>query len=91
MSLHVLNGVDAVVIERVSGPFVTRNPHVHQYLIDAHVQGRPVLHEQYETVNMWQATLCQQYTGKPVSVVWRRSPYGKNLLSVALVAREQHV
>lgn len=82
MSVFQLRGVDDVVIERVSGPIQTRNPHVQQFLIDAHQVGRETLHEQYETINQWAASLCQRSMGQSVSVTWKRSPFGKDLVAV---------
>lgn len=84
MTIHEMSGVDRVVIAKVGGPFPTRHPLVQQYLIEAQLAERPDIHRQYETVNQFRASLCKRYEGtaKPLSVRWRRTPYGRDLQSV---------
>lgn len=58
------------------------------YLIDAVVdQDGLVVHEQYQTLNAWKATLCEQAKAKhlPVRVTWEPSKYGKRLVRAELI------
>ncbi len=76
-------GIEVVFIERIVTS-ETSNPNAPQFIINATTLSVPPRLVQYVTLNEYRMKLCDwgRQTRVPMTVAWRRTPYGRDLVSV---------